>query len=116
MRSALRPCLLAVQYRTLYEEEDMAEALEIGPDKVLFQDDFITVTIPHFDTKSGRTEVLVEHKRTPAGDYYIWVHFKSGDSSRMDYNSANPNNPRPWIINSSHRNDTITALEAKKIR
>jgi hypothetical protein len=94
----------------------MADGLEIGPDKILFQDDYITVRIARFDPQSGRGEVLVDHKREPSGDYYIWVHFKSGDSTRMDYNGANPNNPRPWVINSSHRNDTITKVEAKKIR
>lgn len=94
----------------------MADGLEIGPNKILFQDDYITVRIPHFDSQSGQVEVLVDHKQEPSGDYYIWVHFKSGDSSRMDYNGANPNNPRPWVVNSSHRNDTITRVEAKKIR
>jgi len=94
----------------------MADGLEIGPGKILFQDDYITVSILRFDPESGRAEVLVDHKREPSGEYYIWVHFKSGDSTRMDYNSANPNNPRPWVINSSHRNDTIAKVEAKKIR
>ena len=94
----------------------MEDGLEIGPDKILFQDDDITVRIPRFDAQSGRAEVLVDHKREPSGDYYIWVHFKSGDSTRMDYNGANPNNPRPWVLNSSHRNDHITRVEAKNIR
>ncbi len=94
----------------------MSDGLEIGPDKILFQDDYITVRIARFDPQSGFGEVLVDQKREPSGDYYIWVHFKSGDSTRMDYNGANPNNPRPWVINSSHRNDTITKVEAKKIR
>jgi hypothetical protein len=94
----------------------MADGLEIGPDKILFQDDYITVRIARFDPQSGCGEVLVDHKGEPSGDYYIWVHFESCDSTRMDYNGANPNNPRPWVINSSHRNDTITKVEAKKIR
>jgi hypothetical protein len=94
----------------------MADGLKIGPEKILFQDDYIGVRILRFDPRSGRAEVLVDHKREPSGDYYIWVHFESGDSTRLDYKGANPNNPRPWIINSSHQNDTITKVEAKKIR
>lgn len=94
----------------------MADGLEIGPNNILFQDDYIVVIIPRFDPHSGLAEVLVDHKREPSGDYYIWVHFQSGDSTRLDYNGANPNNPRPWTINSSHRNDRIAKVEVKKIR
>jgi hypothetical protein len=94
----------------------MADGLEVGADKILFEDDNISVVTPRFDTQSGKAEVLLNHKREPGGEYYIWVYFKSGDSTRMDYNAANPNNPRPWVINSSHRNDTITRVEVKKIR
>lgn len=94
----------------------MGDGEEIGPNRILYQDDYITVRIPRFDSVSGVGEVLVDHKREPSGDYYIWVHFRSGDSTRLDYSGANPNNPRPWIINSSHVNDRITRVEAKKIR
>lgn len=94
----------------------MADAIEIGPDIVLFEDDFIVVTIPRFDARSGVAEVLVDHKRQSPGDYYIWVQFRSGDSTRMDYVGGNPNNPRPWIVNSLHRDDAITGVDVKKIR
>lgn len=94
----------------------MSDELEIGPEKIWFEDDFITVRIPSFDARSGQGEVTVDHKREPSGDYYIWVHFKSGDSIRMDYNGANPNNPKPWPIQCPHKNDKITSVEAKKIR
>lgn len=93
----------------------MPDELEIGSGKVLFQDGFIVITIPSFDSHSGVGQVLIEHKQEPVGNYYIWVYFKSGDSTRLDYNGANPNNPKPWIVNSSHRNDTILRVEAKKI-
>jgi hypothetical protein len=50
----------------------MADGLEIGPDKILFQDDYITVRIARFDTQSGQAEVLVDHQAgAPWGSLHL---------------------------------------------
>jgi hypothetical protein len=94
----------------------MRDSIVIDPKKVLFEDDFIAVRIVAFDPKSGLGNVSIQKKLPQVGFYYITVSYASGDSNRLDYNGENPNNPDPWDINSSHRNDAITKLEAKKAR
>jgi hypothetical protein len=94
----------------------MSDGIAIGPNIIQFEDDFIAVRIPSFTPTTGQVQVLFEKKSARVGFYYVTVSFLSGDSSRMDYDGENPNNPEIWEINSSHRHDTIVKLEATKVR
>jgi hypothetical protein len=90
--------------------------IAIGPNEKQFEDAFIVVRVLSFLPATGEVEVYFEKKVEKVGFYYVTVHFASGDSSRMDYDGENPNNPEVWQINSSHRNDSIIRVDGVKVR
>ena len=94
----------------------MSGAIEIGPNVIQFEDEFILVRILSFTPGTGMAVLLVEEKQTRIGFYYIFVHFKSGDNTRIDYDGANPNRPTSFTVQTSSRDDVIASIEAKKAR
>ena len=98
------------------ERNPMSGAIEIGPNVIQFEDEFILVRILSFTPGTGMAVLLVEEKQTRIGFYYIFVHFKSGDNTRIDYDGANPNRPTSFTVQTSRRDDVIASIEAKKVR
>lgn len=94
----------------------MSNGIEIGPNHVHFEDDFIAVRIIGFDPEKGRANVLIERKRKESYFYYVVVKFRSGDSTRIDYDGDNPNIPADYVVRTSHRGDAIASVEAIKVR
>ena len=94
----------------------MSEGIEIGPHKIQFEDEFIAVRVYWFDPRSGQAEIVIEEKQVPSGYYYVHVHFVSGDSTRIDYDGGNPNRLQSWSISTTHRDDAIARVDAKKVR
>jgi hypothetical protein len=83
-----------------------------------FSDEHISVRILEFDPATGKATIDIEEK---AGDgnvgfYYIWVRFASNDSTRIDYDGGNPRRVKRQLVSTTHRNDSISGIEAKRVR
>ena len=74
------------------------------------------VRIFSFNPSTGMAELLVEEKQPQIGFYYIIVTFESKNSTRIDYDGANPNRPNSYTVNTFQRGDVIKSIEAKKVR
>jgi hypothetical protein len=94
----------------------MANGIEIGPNIIQFEDDSIEVRVLSFNPDNGLGDIHVQKKTARVGFYYITVHFRSGDSTRLDYDGGNPQIPVGWEIRTSHRNDTIERVDVIKVR
>jgi hypothetical protein len=82
----------------------------------VFEDEHILLRLMSFDPSSGLCRLAVDEKHSKVGLYYIFVRFGSGDETRIDYDGGNPMRDTRPIANSSHRNDTVTSVNAKRVR
>jgi hypothetical protein len=81
-----------------------------------FQDDRITIRLLDFHAESGRVSIAVDEHRPNVGFYYIWINFQSGDEMRIDYDGGNPMRNTCPIFITSHKNDVLKEIKAKRIR
>ena len=95
---------------------DRIEGIEIGPNVVQFEDDFIEIRILGFDAFTGAGDLSVERKQAEVGFYYIQLTFRSGNTNRIDYDSANPNHHDYFEFQAAYRNDAIVRVEARRVR
>jgi hypothetical protein len=95
---------------------DGIEGIEIGPNVIQFEDDFIEIRILGFDSFTGVGDLSVERKQANVGFYYIHLTFRSGNTIRIDYDSANPNHHDYFEFQAAYRNDAIVKVEATKVR
>jgi hypothetical protein len=95
---------------------EMTDGIEIGPNVIQFEDESIAVRILDFNPENGHADVHVQKKAARIGFYYITVQFLSGDSTRLDYDGANPNIPISWDVRTSHPNDVIGEVQVRKVR
>src|SRR5258708_6235856 len=81
-----------------------------------FEDEHITIELLDFNSHTGVVQVIVREKHERVGFYYIWVNFKSGDSSQIDYDGGNPNREQALTIRTTHRDDNIKEMIVKRVR
>lgn len=72
----------------------MSNGVEADPNKPVFEDDFIKVTLHNFRPQIGQATLIVRDKQARVGFYYIRVRFGSGNETRVDFNGNNPAQPR----------------------
>jgi hypothetical protein len=82
----------------------------------VFEDEHILLRLMSFDPSSGFCRLAVDEKDLKVGFYFIFVKFGSGDEARIDYDGGNPMRDTRPIAQSSHRNDTVTSVTAKRVR
>jgi hypothetical protein len=94
----------------------MGDGIRIGPNVIQAEDAYIAVRILSFNPDTGMAELLIDEKVVPIGFYYVFVNFRSGNSTRIDYDGANPNRPNSYTVHTIERGDAIVKVEAKKVR
>lgn len=94
----------------------MDNEIQVGPNTIQFEDDFIEVRVLSFNPDNGHADIHVQKKTAQVGFYYITVQFRSGDSTRLDYDGGNPSIPVEWDVITSHRNDAIGSIGVIKVR
>jgi hypothetical protein len=85
----------------------------------MFSDEHITVGVLEFDPKTGKAIIGIEENKADdenVGFYFIWVKFASNDSTRIDYDGGNPHRVKRPPVSTSHRDDSISGIEAKRVR
>jgi len=94
----------------------MGDGQSIYLSQMQFSDPHIVVRFITFDPSAGTARIGIDENHPNVGFYYIWVHFGSGDNTRIDYDGANPNRDNRPIVKTSHKNDTVAKLEVKRVR
>jgi len=82
----------------------------------VFDDDHMDIELLNFEPYSGVGQLIVREKHNGVGFYYIFVTFESGDSTRIDYDGGNPQRVQFLTVHTTHRNDTIKEIVAKRVR
>ena len=85
-------------------------------EQVVFEDEHIAIRLVDFTPHTGAALVAVDEKHQRVGYYYIWVNFESSDSTRFDYDGGNPNRVQTLEARTTHRNDKIKEIVAKRVR
>jgi hypothetical protein len=86
------------------------------PENPQWSDDHIDARVVEFRARTGEADIAITEKHERVGFYYITVSFVSNDTTRIDYDGANPNrNVRP-VVTTSHRNDEVRAISAVRVR
>jgi hypothetical protein len=81
-----------------------------------WSDDHIHVRVVEFRAPAGEADIAITEKHERVGFYYITVSFVSNDTTRIDYDGANPNrNVRP-VATTNHRNDEVKEIKAVRVR
>jgi hypothetical protein len=86
------------------------------PNGSYFADDHISVELFDFVPSTGIVQIRVDENHGNVGFYYIWVNFESGDSTRIDYDGANPQREQYNTVRTNHENDKIKEILVERVR
>lgn len=86
------------------------------PENLKWSDEHIDVRLVEFRVRTGEADIAITEKHERVGFYYITVSFASNDSTRIDYDGANPQrNVRP-TVRTTHHDDTVKEIKAVRVR